>query len=35
VDPRAGLDDVEVKVKIMFPFLIRHRALKACSGIEV
>jgi hypothetical protein len=23
---------VEVKVKVMFPFLIKHRALKACSG---
>jgi hypothetical protein len=26
---------VEVKVKVMFPFLIKHRAVKACGGIEV
>jgi hypothetical protein len=26
---------VEVKVEVMFPFLIKHRVVKACGGTEV
>jgi hypothetical protein len=26
---------VEVKVKVMIAFLIKHRVVKACGGIEV